>query len=360
VADIRPFVLAAGFGTRLRPLTDQLPKPVVPVLGQPLVGLTLARLERAGHGRVVLNAHHQPDRLRTEVDAWRDRFHPALELDYSVELPEILGTGGGLVAARPLLGDGVAALINGDILCDFDLPSLAAAHEASGAAATILLVEHPEVERFGAITTDAEGRVLDLAGLGQRLDHAAGGPGGEPVRRGVFAGVHLAGPAIFDHLPGEGFACIVRQGYVPLLAAGEDVRAVFHDGTWNDLGTVERYLDTHTALLRSGFPDACELADASAVAWGLDARGRAYGRADRVEVADAAVLRGPIALGEGCVVGAGAVVGPDCHLGAGVMVGERCALQRVVAWPGARLPAASAFAAVALFMARGELRAALP
>ncbi len=357
---MHPFVLAAGFGTRLRPLTDLLPKPAVPVLGQPLVGLILARLARAGQTRAVLNAHHLPAPLREQVDAWRDRHHPDLELAYSVEQPEILGTGGGLVAARPLLGEGTVALINGDILCDFDLPALTATHVAARAAATILLVEHPDVERFGAITADADGRVLDLAGLGQRRADADGGPAGEPVRRGVFAGVHLAGPAIFEHLPTEGFACIVRQGYVPMLAGGLDVRAVFHPGTWNDLGTLGRYLDTHAELLDHDVPGRCELADASAIAWGLDVHGRPYGDASLVQVHGGAHLVAPVALGQGCVVGEGARVGPGCHLGEGVVVGAHCTLDRVVAWPSARIARAASFRRAVLFRDGAVTRAAEP
>jgi len=339
---IRPFVLAAGFGNRLRPLTDVLPKPVVPLMGQPMVGYALARLVRAGFGQVVLNGHHLADALQDEVGRFRDRELPSMSLRFSIELPEILGTGGGLVAARPMLGSNTCAFVNGDILCDFDFSGLVAEHHRTGAAATLLLVEHPDVERFGAIRADAEGRVLDLANLATRAASAAGGQAGPEARRGVFAGVHLVEPVVFDSLPAEGFACIVRQGYVPMMNAGLDVRVVFHDGTWNDLGTLERYLQTHVDLLDDGFPGggaADLLAGPSGIAYGLDGQGTPYGDPAAVHVDPSATLRHPVAMAAGCAVGPSAVVGPHAVLGRDVAVGERVSLQEIVAWDGVAIDA---------------------
>ena len=335
---VHPFVLAAGFGNRLRPLTGVLPKPAVPLMGQPMVGYALARLAQSGFQHVVLNGHHLAERLRDEVTRFRDQELPSLGLDFSIEQPEILGTGGGLVAARPMLGAGTCAFVNGDILCDFDLGELLQQHRRTGAAATLLLVEHPEVERFGAITADVDGRVLDLANLALRPAGAAGGAPGPAVRRGVFSGVHLVEPQVFDTLPTEGYACIVRQGYVPMMTAGMDVRAVFHDGTWNDLGTIERYLQTHTDLLEDGFPGGAAadlLAGSSGIAFGVDVQGVPYGDPGAVDIASTATLVHPVALGAGCVVGPGAQVGPHCVLGRDVVVGETSRLREVVVWDGA-------------------------
>jgi len=358
---IRPFVLAAGFGNRLRPLTDVLPKPAVPLLGQPLVGYALARLQQSGFERVVLNGHHLADRLQQEVDAFGARELPSMELKYSIEQPEILGTGGGLTAARPLLGDGTCAFVNGDILCDFDLLGLLQQHRRTGAAATLLVVEHPDVDRFGAIRVDGAGRVIDLAGLAGRERGAAGGKGGGEVRRGVFAGVHLVEPQVFDRLPAEGFACIVRQGYVPMMNAGQDVRAVFHEGTWNDLGTVERYLQTHVDLLDAGFPSGAAadlLAGPGGVAFGIDVGGDAFGSADAVEIASTAKLTHPVAMGAGCSIGPGAEVGPHAVLGRDVAVGERARVRQSVVWDGVELEVGDRLDGEVCFRDGGTLRRA--
>jgi mannose-1-phosphate guanylyltransferase len=333
-----PFVLAAGFGNRLRPLTDVLPKPAVPLMGLPMVGHVLARLHRDGFDRAVVNAHHLPDALCDEVTTWRDRRCPDLSVEFSLEQPDILGTGGGLVAARSLIGASSAAIVNGDILCDFDLPAMVEHHRRSGAAATLLLAEHPDVETFGAIVVDDGGRVLDLAGLVSRDDDAAGGAAGSAVGRGVFAGVHIVDDVVFDFLPPSGFACIVRQGYVPMMKAGLDVRAVFHRGTWNDLGTLERYLQTHVDLLDQGFPPgASSLVEPDGIAFGLGPDGVQYGDPAQVTVEPGARLRPPLALAAGCVVGSGATVGPHAVLGEGVEVDGDSVVERIVAWSGARL-----------------------
>ncbi len=361
---VSPLLLGAGFGNRLRPLTEVRPKPVVPLLGEPLAGFSLARLWRAGCPTVVCNAHHLADRLAQQLQAWATRTLPELDLRFSVETPEILGTGGALVAARELLGDGTVAVVNGDILCDFDLPSLVRAHRQSGAAATLLLVEHPEVARFGAVRVDAAGRVLDLAGKATRRADAAGGAGGGEVAAGVFAGVHLVEPEVFERLPAEGASCIVRQGYAPMMAAGRDVRAVFHAGHWNDLGTPERYLASHAQLLREGYPGG----GARAVLWGdgpvrgaglrhgLDAAGQPWGDPGAVRIAADASLVPPVALGAGAVVGAGATVGPDAVVGPDARVGAGARVTGSVVWDGAHVAAGAALVAAVAFRDGGRDR----
>lgn len=308
----------------------------------PLLGYALARLQRAGLRRITVNAHHLADRMVTEIGAWSTVFLPELEVRYSVELPEILGTGGALVAARPLMGDGTVVVVNGDILCDFDLPALLARHLECGASATLLLAEHPEVERFGAVVFDGDGRVADLAGLGARRAGAEGGPAGDEAGRGVFSGVHVTGPEIFEHLPDSGAACVVRQGYVPLMDAGRDVRGVLHRGRWNDLGTPGRYLQTHVDLLDSGFPggEALDLLWEGAPppgvlpAYALDADGRAHGDPGAVQLSPGAELRAPLALFEGCRIDRGAEVGPHAVIGAGATVASGATVRRAVVWPG--------------------------
>ncbi len=328
-------LLGAGLGTRLRPLTDVLPKPAAPLLGRPLAGYSLQRVAAAGCTHVVINAHHLAEHLMVELSAWCAAQLPQLTVRFSVEMPEVLGTGGALVQARPLLeeasGDGPVLIINGDILCDFDLPQLLGAHRASGAAATLLLIEHPDVERFGAVTCDEQGRVIDLAGHGCRREDATGGAAGEEAARGVFSGVHLVEPQVYRHLPPGGFSCVVRQGYGPMMAAGEDLRGVIHGGSWNDLGTLERYLDTHEQLL-----DAGPIAD-EGTAWSLAPDSTGHGDPGAVTIHPDATVNPPVALGAGAEIARDAKVGPGVYLGAGSKVGAGAAIVRSVVWPGAQV-----------------------
>lgn len=355
--DPSAIVLGAGFGNRLRPLTDELPKPACPLLGVPLLGYALARLRRAGLRRVTVNAHHLADRLVTEIGAWSAVHLPDLEIRYSVEIPDILGTGGALVAARPLMGRGTVAVVNGDILCDFHLPDLLARHRGAGAAATLLLAEHPDVDRFGAVVFDGDGRVTDLAGLVSRRTDAAGGPAGAEAGRGVFSGVHLVEPGVFEHLPPEGKSCVVRQGYVPWMGAGGDVRGVLHRGQWNDLGTPARYLQTHLDLLDGGFPgeDALDLLWEGAPppgvlpVYAVDVDGVEHGDRSAVRLAAGAGIEPPVALFAGCRLGVGASVGPHAVVGEGVTVEREASLRRAVVWPGATVSVGRSVADVIVF-----------
>src|SRR5512142_3041423 len=191
VSDVVGMILCAGLGTRLRPLTARTPKPAVPVCGIPLVRWNVALLAGAGARRVVVNAHH----LMHEMEqAARDAARSAeVPLAISRE-PVIAGTGGALREARAALaGADAIVMVNGDVLFDVDLTAALAAHRASGALATMLLLPMPEGGRYAAVETDASGAVRRIAG--------SFGPGGEGLSPWHFSGVHVLSGAILDAVP---------------------------------------------------------------------------------------------------------------------------------------------------------------
>src|SRR5206468_2439426 len=156
-------VLTAGLGTRLRPLTDVRAKPAIPVAGTPMVGRIIAWLAAHGVTDLILNLHHRPDTLTAVVGDGADL---SVRVRYSWE-PRILGSGGGprqafaaLAAADPLL------IVNGDTLTELDVPRLTAAHEASGALATLALVPNREFQRYGGVTLGRGGRVTGFVPRG--------------------------------------------------------------------------------------------------------------------------------------------------------------------------------------------------
>jgi mannose-1-phosphate guanylyltransferase len=264
-------VLAAGLGTRLRPLTESCAKPLVPVGDRPALAHVLDRLRRAGATRLVVNAHHHADQLRAFV---------AGQPDVAVsEEAELLGTAGGVQRAHELLGEGDVLLWNGDILGDVDARALVAAHRA---AAT--LVVQPLAAGQGSVGLGADGRVVRL-----RRERF-----GEEDRGGEFLGIYVLGAALRARLPERGG--MIEDVLVPALARGEVVRAVLFEGPWRDIGTVGSYLDAN-------------------LAW-LAARGARSWVGPGARVAEGVTL-------DRAVVGAGAVVE-----GSGV-------LSRCVVWPGA-------------------------
>lgn len=296
-------ILAAGLGTRLRPLTDRIAKPALPLFGTTLLGNNLALVARAGCDEVVVNAHHLP---HTVAAAAREAAALGLRLHLSFELPQVRGTGGALVAARPLLDRGEPfLLLNGDVLTDLDPRPAIAAHLASGADTTMVLRPMPEGAPFAPVEVDERGQVARIAGHGRDV------ASGERLRPYAFTGIHVLSRAIFDVLPVDGAPCVNRQGHAALIASGRKVLGhVEEGGSWSDVGTPERYLQAHVDVLEG----RCHLPG-----WPFGAEEREAGvwvHPD-ANMDEGAELLSPCWIGPGARVHAGAKVGPRAVLLAG-------------------------------------------
>lgn len=297
---MRAMVFGAGLGTRLRPLTELLPKPVVPFFDRPLSGWTIDHLVRAGARSVVVNTHHLADRVEASLREHTARAHPRLALSFSRE-DVLLGTGGGLRRAweleerarGPMSEDEVLVAMNGDILFAPDLEAIVAEHRARRAEATLVLRHTADPFSLGAIEIDPAGRVVSM--LAKSATHAAG-------TAAMFTGVHVLSRSVLERLPAEG--CVIRQGYRAWLAEGRAVFGTLSEAPWLDLGTPRVYRDAHLEVLRGERALPGIVPSAS---WlGRDVRVAAGARI------------------EAAVVGADARVGP-------------VRLDRVVVWPGARV-----------------------
>jgi NDP-sugar pyrophosphorylase family protein len=314
-------VLAAGLGTRLRPLTLLAAKPVLPVLNRPLLHWTLERLARAGVREVLINTHHRPGTVRRAIGDGR-AF--GLRVRYAHER-RILGTGGGPRAVRAFFGREPFLLVNGDVLFDFDLGAIVARHRASGAGVTLVLKAHADVGAYGGVVTRRDGTILSIAGLPQPA----------PGRGALFTGVHVLDPALLDRLP-PGPSDSVRDLYAPLLAEGALLRGERVRGAWYDFGSPSLYLASQIALLSRGFAGAARggLVDPAAAVHPAARVGRAVvGR--RCRIAERAVVEGSV-LWEGVRVGPGARVRNSVlTTGASVAAGETIEGQVVI--PSRRL-----------------------
>ncbi|TKD08545.1 nucleotidyltransferase family protein [Polyangium fumosum] len=224
-------ILCAGLGTRLRPLTDETPKPLVWFGNKPLLFHILDRLAAAGVEQVVLNTHHLAE-----------RFEPQMFLGNPVGVtlvhePKILGTAGGVAAAAPALGPGDVLVWNGDILATFSVTALEGAHaraKAKGAIATLAVAfRDDEKMRVG------EGTV----GLGEdgSIVRLRGETFGREVRGADFVGVQMLGEVARARLPSEG--CLVGDVYLPALRAGERVAGSAIVSRFCDLGTPRAYFE---------------------------------------------------------------------------------------------------------------------
>ena len=294
--DVPALVLGAGFGTRMRPLTEHVPKPAIPLLGRPLLGHPLIHLYAAGCTQVHVNAFHQSDRLMAAMDAWVQRRLLRMGLHWSIEGPKILGTGGATrKLEHELCGSGGPFLmLNGDSILGADLPALWRAHQnnrQASAKATLLCLPRADARNYGAVWVDDSGRVLDLAGLGR-----APGVTDEDLKTAtpcIFCGIQIIEPEVVRSLPPNGEeSCIVRQGYAPLITAGEAIYAHIapRDLLFHDVGTPARYLDAQSELMdgpeRRILPTGPGVDPLEALfqeaSYAVDASGRQYGNPDTV------------------------------------------------------------------------------
>ncbi len=309
-------IVAAGLGTRLRPLSELRPKPALPVRGIPLIGYTLALLARHGVREVMVNTHHLAASLE---EAARRSCPPGVALHFSRER-ELLGTGGGIRRVADFLGESDPCLIvGGDMLLDTDLGELVRGHRERGSAFTMLLLEDPRAERFGSVGVDAADRVRRVA---RRFDL-----GGE-CRSGLYAWANVVSPRILETLPEREAFGHLDDWLVPLLAAGADDihgRVVSPaECIWEPVGTLREYLDVNLAPPRLSYLDA-------------DVRARELG----VRVEGDLVLGAKASLGEGArlrraVVWEDEKVPPELEGEDGVFAGG--AFHACVETPEGRLP----------------------
>ncbi len=275
------FVLGAGLGTRLKALTQRLPKPLIPVENRPLITHAFDHLIASGVRRFVVNTHW----LSAEyARAFPEAMHAGCPLQFVDEQPVVLETAGGLKNAEPLLRNRPFVVYNGDILTDLPLRRIFDAHHASGNEVTLVLRSHggPLQVSWDA----ASGRVTDI-GCRIRPDHPASF---------LFTGVYVVEPEFLARIP-PGQKLGVVPVFIEMIRAGAALGGVCVDeGEWWDLGTREQYLAVHQARAGNGpwiSPDAV--------------------------VDPNAELRGATAVGAGAVIGAG------------------CILDHCILWPGARI-----------------------
>lgn len=223
---MKALILAAGFGTRLRPLTERVPKPLVPVAGRPMIAYPLALVRAAGIEEVVINLHHLGEQIRAALG---DGSEYGVRIVYSEEDP-ILDTGGAVQKAAPMLGGDTFVVVNADTVIDLDLREVVAWHRQRGAAATLVLRRDPEAARYGIIETDDRGRIRRF--LGRPRDAAV------PLAPYMFCGVHVLEPTVFRYMRPGRFS-ITRETYPAMVEAGEPLFGYVFEGYWRVLDTPE-------------------------------------------------------------------------------------------------------------------------
>jgi mannose-1-phosphate guanylyltransferase/mannose-1-phosphate guanylyltransferase/phosphomannomutase len=287
-------VLAAGLGTRLRPLTFEIPKPMVPVLDRPVMGHIVDLLRRQGVERIIANLHYFPDTIR-------DHFGDRIEYLYE---PELTGTAGGVRKCRDFFGDSTFLVISGDALTDIDIARLLARHRETGGVATLAVKRVQDTREFGVVLHDAGGRIT---GFQEKPDPA------EALSDLGNCGIYMFEPQIFDYFP-TGDPVDWANDVVPALLAA-DVPFHVHeiDEYWNDVGSLDE--------LRSGTFDALS-------------------GALKIEVPESATppegtyIDGDVWIGQNVTIGARVRLMGPVVIGDGSTIGDDAALRDSIVFPG--------------------------
>jgi mannose-1-phosphate guanylyltransferase len=325
-------ILAAGLGTRLRPLTYVMPKPVAPVLNRPIVAWIAELLARHGFRDVVTNLSYLPERIR-EVLGDGSAF--GLQVTYSEE-PEPLGTAGGVGKVRDFLSETDSFLIiSGDALTDIDLGAMRDAHLANvekGGIATLATKRVDDTTQFGVAITGDDGRIQ---GFQEKPDPA------EALSDLANCGIYMFSSAIFDHFPPAGHKSPAGdddqpEGFVdwamdvfPSLLDG-DVPFYSHeiDAYWNDVGSVGEFVAGNLDALSGAVgiePPVPEVSAGIYAGEGSDL--------------DLVKVKAPVLIGEGCEVHNSVDVHGPAVIGDGCRIGPSAMLRDCVVLPGADVPA---------------------
>lgn len=307
---MQAIIIAGGQGTRLRPLTYDLPKPIVPIFNRPFLHYQIAWLKQHGIDDIILNLHYLADVLERQLG---DGSRWGVRLRYVYET-EPMGTAGAVAMARPLLGDEPVLVLNGDVLTDLDLTRFLAFHRDMGAQVSIGLTRVSDPTAYGLVFLDGRGRVMRF------LEKPSAD---EAVVDTVSAGLYWLEPTALDRVP-DGQPYSFERGLFPgLLEDGEVIGGYLERAYWLDIGTPQKYYQAHYDMLngrvKATIPDLQPNADQ---VW--------LGRG--VEIDPTASLLGPVYLGDGVRIGRGARINPYTVLFDGVTVGEGVWIEESLVW----------------------------
>ena len=306
---MKAVILAGGFGTRLRPLTLELPKPIVPIFDRPFLYYQTDLLRQVPEiDEVILSLNYQPDRIEARVGDGTDAGVP---LRYVVE-PDPLGTGGAIKYASAGIDD-TLLVFNGDVLTGIDLPAVVRRHREREARATIVLTPVDDPSAYGLVETDDEGNVRRF------LEK----PSPDQITCDTInAGIYILEPETFDRIPDGTKWSIERQFFPSLVERGETFVAYVDPGYWLDIGTPASYVRAHRDLMAR----RC-----AAGPFAGQPAGTVY-RSDGCQIAEDATVEGPCFLGTGCIVGEGARVGANSVLGPRCTIGPGAVVERSILW----------------------------
>ncbi len=306
---MKAMVMAAGLGTRLRPLTWDVPKPLVPVANRPIMAHVLELLARNDLGEIVANLHWFGDTVR---NAFGDGSRLGVEITYSEE-EKLLGTAGGVRNVRDFFGSEPFVVLAADALTDIDLAALAKTHAENDWIATLAAVKVADTSEYGVIVSGSDGRIQ---GFQEKPDPA------EALSNLANCMIYVLEPEIFDYFPDKDEVDFALDVFPALLSGDVPFGVHVSDEYWNDVGSLPEYLQ--------GNLDAITGAVKVEMAGELIESANGLGAGVEVE--------GAVLLGEGAEVGEGARLDGPLVIGPGSKIGARARVKESVLLAGTEVP----------------------
>jgi mannose-1-phosphate guanylyltransferase len=304
---LKALFLAGGMGTRLRPLTNHIPKPMVPVMGVPLLARSVRELKRCGISEIVLSTCYCSDRIEKYFG---DEINNGLKIQCVCE-GKPLGTGGAIKNCQKYF-DGTFLIFNSDILSNIDVKAMVDFHKKNHADVTIAAAQVKDPSSYGVIEYDSDDKIVSFTEKPKS---------GEEKSNYINAGVYVFEPKVLDLIP-SGIPVSVERDTFPLLLKKGYHMAVFRKSEyWIDIGTPEKYMQAHKDI----FDGSCSIPENNFK------NDKIYGLAN-AKLDPTVKIKGPVWFGKNVHIGANAVIGPNVVIGNGFEAGRGCEITNSVIW----------------------------
>jgi len=307
--DLKAFILAAGLGTRLRPLTEEISKPMVPIVNKPVMEHIIELLAFHRIIDVIANLHYHADAIRGYFGGG-SRW--GVNITYSME-ETLLGTAGGVRSAKEVLGKETFLVISGDALTDINLSELVRFHKEKKGIATMVLTEVDDPSKYGVVVTNGSGRIV-------RFQEKP--PQGKAKSRLANSGIYVFEPEIFGYIPKGVFYDFGRDLFPLFLEEGLDFYGFTHNDYWNDVGSLEEYqrgnFDALEGKVRVNIPG--------------NSLKESIWVGDNCEIQEGVILVGPICMGGNCLVKKNAKLLGPLIIGDNTIIDEGAVLYKGIKW----------------------------
>ncbi len=309
---MRAVLMAGGSGTRLRPLTCDLPKPMVPVLNRPIAEHIINLLRRHHITEIIATLHYLPDALR---DYFQDGSDFGVQMTYAVEEDQPLGTAGCVKNIAELL-DGTFLVVSGDSITDFDLTAAIQFHRQRRSKATLILTRVPNPIEFGVVITDSDGRInrfLEKPSTSEVFSDT------------VNTGTYILEPEVLDYLPAEEESDFSKDLFPLMLDKGEPMYGYVAEGYWCDVGHLDAYRDAqYDSLQRKVYLE-----------FAYDQRSPGIWVGQNTFIDPTVTLEAPVLIGSNCRIAPRVTIDAGTIIGDNVSIGPDADLKRPIIWNGA-------------------------